>query len=307
MVLCLYVNPTIDKTIYLNSFIYGGTNRPYKVVTDGAGKAINTAVVLKELDQKVCVKGLIYQSDGEIITGRLDSHQISYECCRLEGASRTNTKIFDAEKQTITEINESGEKVTPQILKEIADQLCDSAQKDDVVVLTGSLPPGCEPGYYADIIGALHKKGIRCVLDADGEVLKLGVRQKPFLIKPNTDELAVLTGKKATTVAEVKEACEKLLEQGIGIVAVSMGSEGAVICSKEAAYFAQPIKVKVLSTVGAGDSMVAGMVANLYSSPDKMLHAGVAAATASITREGTRLCTRELFEQFYKQVKIERL
>ncbi len=307
MIICIYVNSTIDKTIYLEKFEYGGTNRPYKVQTDGAGKAINAAVVLKALGAESTVLGVAYDADSKIITGRLNSHGIAHSFHELEGTSRTNTKIFDREKQVITELNESGQSVPQSVLDDISAQACEMAGEGDIVILTGSLPPGCGADYYAGIIRALRKKGVKCVLDADGETLRLGVAELPYLIKPNTDELAAITGSKAGSVAEVISACKKLLCSGIEVVAVSMGADGALICSNESAYFAKPLRVDVQSTVGAGDSMVAGMVANIGKPLNEMLRAGVAAATASITLSGTQLCDKELFEKYYSLVTTEEI
>ncbi len=307
MVICIYVNSTIDKTIYLERFEYGGTNRPYKVQVDGAGKAINAAVVLKALGTQSAVVGVAYDADSKIITGRLDSYGINHNLRELQGTSRTNTKIFDKEKQVITELNESGQTVPQSVLDEISAKACEMAKEGDVVILTGSLPPGCGADYYAGIIRALKQKNVKCVLDADGETLRLGVAEKPYLIKPNTDELAAITGSKASDVDEVVAACGKLLAEGIEVVAVSMGGDGAVICGREGAYFAKPLRVDVQSTVGAGDSMVAGMVANIGKPVDEMLRAGVAAATASITLSGTQLTDKPLFEKYYELVTTEEI
>lgn len=308
MILCVYLNPTIDKTVYLDRLEIGATNRPDKVVTDGAGKAINVAVVLGMLGQAAKVMGLLYRSDGQIIKDRLMENGIDYDFIELAGVSRTNTKIFDGKTQTITEINENGQHVAEDVINRAVERICNAVNPGDTAVLTGSLPPGCPQDIYARLIAMLNQKGVQCILDADGEALRAGIMQQPYMIKPNSDELAVITGKKPEALEEIGETCKKIMDTyGIAVVAVSMGGDGALLFIGDEAYRAKPMKVKVLSTVGAGDSMVAGIAANLEKGPRQALQAGVAAATASITLEGTKLATKEIYDKMIKQVEIEKL
>ncbi len=307
MILCVYMNPTIDKTFYLEKVVLGGTNRPERVVTDGAGKGVNVAVVLRTLDTDVTVTGLLYRSDGEIIKSRLRACGAKYDFVKQHGESRTNTKLFDCATSQVTEINESGQTVAEAVIKDVLEKIEDAAEQGDVAVLTGSLPPGCDSGFYAELIKRLNKKSVRCVLDADGDALRLGIIKKPYFIKPNIDELTSLTGSRPETIDDVVEACKTLIVEGISLVGVSMGAKGAVLCDKQHAYYAKPIRVNTLSTVGAGDSMVAGIVANLDVERKEALRAGVAAATGSLTLEGTSLCTKELYRKYLDMVEIEEI
>ncbi len=307
MIICVYLNPTIDKTLYMDQFIIGGTNRPRKVVVEGAGKGVNVAVVLRELHQDVKVMGFLYRSDGEVVKNKLEAHSVFYDFYELDGTTRTNTKLFDGATEVVTEINESGAPIDISLLQEEAGRIYRTAQEGDIVVLTGSLPPECPKSFYADMIRELNQKGVKCVLDADGEALALGVREKPYFIKPNIDEIGAIIGKRPEGMEEIKRACRQIIASGIGLVAVSMGSDGAVLCSANGACYASPIQVDVRSTVGAGDSMVAGIVASFGKPLTAQLAAGVAAATGSITLEGTELCTRELFDKYDREVNIKEL
>lgn len=306
MIICVYFNPTIDKTIYLKRFILGGTNRPESVMLDGAGKAINVAVVLKALGKNPSVIGLLNIDDGIIIKNKLDDNQISYEFLEISGHCRVNTKIFDDTTKEITEINEKGTVVDENIIRDVKNKVYNTARKNDVVVLTGSLPPGCPDDTYAEMIETLNKRGVKCVLDADGSVLVKGVAKVPYFIKPNIDELKVLIGKDVSSTNQVYDAATRLIDMGIAMVCVSMGKDGAFLFTRDSAYKAEPLKLDVKSTVGAGDSMVAGIVANLDKDPKSALRAGCAAASASITLEGTKLTTKELFGKMYDNVKVEK-
>jgi 1-phosphofructokinase len=205
----------------------------------------------------------------------------------------------------ITELNESGSEISAADIGKVAGKITDELKEGDVAVLTGSLPAGCEKDVYAKLIAALNKKNVKCVLDADGEALVLGVKEKPYFIKPNIDELSVLLGQKIEDTREALVAAgSRLLAQGISVVGISLGGKGSFLMDQEKALFAQAQKVRVESTVGAGDSMVAGIISRLDKSLEEMLRAGVAAATGSVTQEGTNLCTAEIFKQYYSGIQI---
>ncbi len=307
MIYCVYLNPTIDKTLYLDRLCVGGTNRPNRIVINGAGKAINVAVVLSELNVRAKVIGIVNQTDREI-KERLQNAGIAYDFLELPGQTRVNTKIFDEEMSIITELNESGSEISPENIGRIVRKIIEGLAEGDIAVLTGSIPAGCGKQVYADLIAALNKKKVKCVLDADGEALLRGVEEKPYMIKPNIEEMSALLGYRVgEEKEELIEAGRMLLEKGISVVGISLGAKGAVLMDKEKVLFAQAEKVKVKSTVGAGDSMVAGMISRFDKDLEAMLRAGVAAATGSVTQEGTNLCTAELFSKYYSGIQINNL
>ena len=304
MIYCIYLNPTIDKTLYLDRLCVGQTNRPQKVVINGAGKAINVAVVLSELGIGAKVIGIINQTDQEI-KERLQKAGVPYDFLELAGKTRINTKIFDQEMGVVTELNESGSEISAADIGKVVGKITDELKEGDVAVLTGSLPVGCEKNVYAKLIAALNQKNVKCVLDADGEALVLGVKEKPYFIKPNNDELAALLGQKIEDTRETLiDAGRRLLAEGISVVGISLGGKGSLLMNADKVLFAQAQKVKVESTVGAGDSMVAGIISRFDQSLEEMLRAGVAAATGSVTQEGTNLCTAEIFKQYYPGIQI---
>lgn len=303
----VYLNPTIDKTVYLHEFSLGKTNRPYRVLEDGAGKAINVAVVLRELGADVACIGLLPGADGQIIQDRLDTAGVPYEFLETDGRARMNIKIFDDSQRTVTEINEKGSRVSDHVLKMIAGKIKILAKHKDMVFLTGSLPDGCDPSFYADLIAALNKKGVRCILDAAGEALRLGIGAEPYFIKPNKDELCALFALEDPDILEVAQAAKKLVQGGIPYVMVSLGSEGALIAGSKEVLFADPLATDVKSTVGAGDSMIAAAVCQLDKDMEAALKSGIAAASASVMREGTRLMNYSDYDRLVGAVKVKKL
>lgn len=309
MIGTVYLNPTIDKTIYLERLQVGGTNRPTKVVVDGAGKAVNVAMVLSALGAKIKCIGYVYDQDSQVLLDRLANGKIANEFLVRKGASRTNVKIFDEEKREITEINESGQSIDAKFMDQITQLVQKYAGQFPYMVFAGSLPPGAPKSLYRDLIQLASQQGTRCILDAEGEALELGLAAKPYLIKPNIDELNILLGTEVKEIPEILQACRQIIQGGVSVVAVSMGGKGALICDGQEAYQAQPLSVEVRSTVGAGDSMVAGMVYGFQQGGglEEALRIGVACASGSITLEGTQLVNREIFEELYPQIKIQKI
>ncbi len=306
MIYTVYLNPTIDKTMYLREFQYGKTNRPYRVVVDGAGKAINAAIVLAVLGQRVGVIGFSH-TDGGIIRARLEEVHIPYDFVETEGRSRVNIKLFDEKKSTITEINESGSRADHKNLRAVAAKIYATAQTGDMVILTGSLPEGCGSHYYEELIEDLKTKGVRCVLDASGDALRQGLRASPYFIKPNRDELCELFGVKNAGLYELAKMAAELADGGVRYVMVSMGSEGALLTNGMEVLYAEAPKVEVKSTVGAGDTMLAAAAVLLDNSMEKALQSGVAAASASCMQEGTRLMKRSDYQKFLDEIKVTEL
>jgi len=303
----VYLNPTIDRTMYLHEFLLGKTNRPYRVLEDGAGKAINVAVVLKELGADVACVGLLSSTDGQIIQNRLEDYGIPYEFMETDGRARVNVKIFDDSQKNVTEINEKGSRVSEKTLRLIANKIKMLAKSQDRVFLTGSLPEGCDPSFYADLIASLNQKGVLCILDTAGEALQLGIQAGPYLIKPNKDEICALFGIADPDIKKIARAAKKLSEQGIQYVMVSLGNEGALIAGQGEVLFAEPLQTEVKSTVGAGDSMIAAAVCRLDRNMEAALKSGVAAASASVMQEGTKLMNFSDYDRLLGAVKVKKI
>lgn len=303
---CLSLNPTIDKTLILDSFTEGGTNRAASVRRDAGGKALNVAVVLKALGRNPHVVGINSKEDGELIREALEARSIFYDFHDVDGNARENTKIFDRAAKRVTEINEPAVHVGADLLGRIGDELVDTVDHGQTAVLAGALPEGADPGYYGDLVRRLKDKDVRVVVDTSGEALRKAAEAGPFMIKPNLDELSELAGKKLTTLGDVDAVCKELeAKYGIEVIVVSFGSKGAFLRRGSRSMYAKPLELDVKSTVGAGDSILAGAVAFADSDSLEMLRAGSAAAAGTVTLEGTELCSRPLFDTYYAQVHVD--
>lgn len=307
MITAVSLNPSIDKALTIERFRYGSMNRVMSTRRDAGGKAINVSVVAATLGAETRCAGFLCRENGRIIENRLMAHGVQSEFVWLEGSVRTNLKVLDEEQGVVTEFNEPGVRVNAQDLAEMTELVCRLAEDSDFLVLTGSLPPGCPVDYYAQLIRAVEGIDVKCALDAEGEVLRRGIEARPCLIKPNRMELEMAVGRPLADRAGVIGAAKELARRGIDLVAVSLGAEGAILTDGERTLSSPGLHVPVRSTVGAGDSMVAGMIYGLMAEKplEEVLRQGMACAAASVMAEGTRLTERSTYKSLLDDVMIE--
>ncbi|MDR2514424.1 MAG: 1-phosphofructokinase family hexose kinase [Christensenellaceae bacterium] len=307
MITGVCLNPCIDKTVKIERFEYGGLNRILSSRIDGGGKGIHIALGAQKLGMRGLAIGFIYESNRHLLTDRLDTADVEYRFVGAPGEIRTNLKIFDEEKSTITEINEPGPRVSEEMLFSMRELTRAAAKESRAVVFTGSLPPGAPEDYYQTLMK--DARGVFRVLDAEGEKLKKGLLAKPDLIKPNAYELESLTGKKLSSLDDLRLAAVHSTGMGAGLCCVTMGAGGALLTDGKRCFYAPRVEVPVLSTVGAGDSVVCGLLYALLGGADlgEALRAGVAAGTAAVMSEGTQLFERQGFEDMLKRVQIQEL
>ncbi len=309
MITAVSLNPCVDRLAEVESFTYGGLNRVVSGRYDVGGKGLNVALVASRLGMDAACIGFMYRDSARAFENRLISSGTAYEFVWCEGRVRTNTKLRDLSTGQLTEINEPGELVSEESLKKMTDLVLKHAESSDYLVLSGSLPPGCPPDYYRTLIAEVDGLGCRCVLDADGVRLKEGLEAKPYLIKPNRYELETLLDTKLVTIQDVRDAALRLIDRGIGVVAVSLGSDGALITDGSESFFAPKLEVEVKSTVGAGDSMVAGLTVGLLgeNSLEDTFRMGVACATAMCMTEGSKTFEKYTYKKVLEMVELERI
>ena len=309
MITSISLNPSIDRTLTVENFTAGGLNRVISSTDVAAGKGINVALTFSALGLDAECIGFMYRDSGSLFERRLMVNSTAYDFIWCEGSARTNIKVFDRVAGVVTELNESGRTVEPENLEKMVELVTRHAEDSDFLVLSGSLPPGCPDDYYRTLINAVDGLGCRCVLDADGDRLKYGLEARPFMIKPNRYELEMMTGRKLDTVAEIREAAATYIDMGVKVVAVSLGADGAIILRGDEALYAPKLNIEVKSTVGAGDSMVAGLVAGFMGENEleECFRMGIASATARCMTEGFKVVDKTVYRALMDMVKIERI
>ncbi|WCK55279.1 1-phosphofructokinase [Aneurinibacillus sp. Ricciae_BoGa-3] len=302
MIYTLTLNPSIDYHITLPAFTEGGLNRVQKERKTAGGKGINVSLVLKKLGMESLALGFTGGFTGRFIEGELLEAGIHTEFLRIGEDSRINIKLH-AEKETEL----TG--VSPRIPREKLDALLlrlSRLTNKDTLVLSGGVPGSLDQGIYGTIMKRLQVKGVRIFLDASGAALEKALEERPFLIKPNQQEVSDLFGVPIETAEEAITYARKLLPLGPENVIVSLGGEGAVLVNHHEAFIARIPRSKPINTIGAGDSMVAGFLYQYVRQEDveSAFRFAVAAGSATALSEG--FCTPESIEAFLPHIILKK-
>lgn len=258
MIYTVTFNPSLDYIVSCDDFILGQTNRTTKEIIYPGGKGINVSIVLRNLGLDTTALGFLAGFTGGEIKRLILKEGIQNEMIEVNnGFSRINIKLRSSQE---SELNGMGPSIDEQSIKKLYQKL-DNLTSDDILVLAGSIPSSMPSNIYSDIMDYLKDKNMKIVVDATKDLLLNVIPYKPFLIKPNNHELGELFNVKLNTREEVVPYARKLLELGARNVLVSLAGEGAVLVDENGeVYSSKAPKGKVINSVGAGDSMVAGFL-----------------------------------------------
>lgn len=306
MIITVTLNPALDKTIEIDDFKIDNVNRIVSTRVDAGGKGINVSKVIKELKSKSIALGFLGGSSGNQIKNYLDDITIDNNFLPLKGETRTNTKIFDKVNNTHTDINESGPSLSEEDIINIKEKIMEICKKDSLVVLSGSVPSGVSTSIYGDMIKDIKNKGGKVILDAEGELLMQGIKAGPYLVKPNIEELEKAFNIEINNEDELIKTAKRILEYGVKYVVISQGSEGSLFITNDKIAKVKGIKVKVKSTVGAGDSMVAALAiaTEMDYSFEEAIKLACATSTANVMTEGTQTGRLVDIEKIKKEIII---
>lgn len=306
MIYTVTFNPSLDYVVSVEEFSSGKMNRTTSETIYPAGKGINVSMVLSQLGVDNTALGFVAGFTGEELKRSLQEKGIITDFIQIEnGTTRINVKLrtknmIEPESETFlhqeTEINGQGPVVSEIDLMKLMDRISKMTENDFLIV-SGSVSRGVPQNVYADIVKLCIEKNVRVVIDASSALLWNALEYKPFLIKPNHHELGDIFNRNIESHEEILFYAKELQNRGARNVLVSMGDAGAVLVAEDGqVYEMEAPKGQVLNSVGAGDSMVAGFVAEYLSSHDyeKALKLGIAAGSATAFSEG--LATRAEIE-----------
>jgi 1-phosphofructokinase len=309
----LTLNPAIDQTVALDALNPGSVHRARSVWADAGGKGVNVACCLADWGLPVSVTGVLGQDNAAPFAQLLAAKGIDDRFVRIPGETRTNLKLLDAASGDTTDINLPGLEFGPSTVEAVRAVLVDLTGPGSLAVLAGSLPRSLGPDAYARLTAELKRRGTRVVLDASGPALAAALAAGrdglPDAIKPNRHELEEWAKCPLPTFADVLDAARECQRAGVALVCVSLGAEGALFVASEGALRALPPPTQVASTVGAGDALVAGLVAGLHddlSLPD-LARRALAFAAGKLSRTGANLPGRAEVEAIAAEICVEEI
>jgi len=291
MIYTLTLNPSIDYIVRLKEFVSGITNRTVSEEYYIGGKGINVSCILSELGIKSTALGFTAGFTGEAIENGLREQGIKSDFIRLRnGISRINIKV-KADKES--EINCQGPHIEQDEFEKLL-SMTDEMRDGDTIVLAGSIPKSVSDDTYEKILERLKGKNIRIVVDATKKLLVNCLKYKPFLIKPNKQEISEIFSAKVESEEDIEIYAKELMKMGARNVIVSLGGDGAVLFAEDGnTYHTGVVKEKVLNTVGSGDSMVAGFIAGYEQTGDYGYALKLGTACGNATAFSPGLATKQ--------------
>ena len=303
MIYTVTLNPAIDYYVVMKEFVEGNLNTAEEGYTLAGGKGINVSKVLKNFGKESVALGFVGGFTGSFIKDDMKACNIAERFIELEENTRINMKLKT--EKTESEIAGKSPKISKENIEKLLDEI-KNIKKDDILILSGSVPNTIDKGIYGEIIEKLPE-GTKVILDTRGEPFTKALDKGVFLTKPNIDELSEFFQKRLETTEEIVEAGKKLRAMGNENVIISMGKEGSILISEKGVYKGNAPKGKLISSVGAGDSMVAGITYGLIEGKEleEAYKFGIASGSATAFSEG--LTTFETMENLLNEIIIEKI
>ena len=309
MIATVTLNPAVDKTLNTSRVVMGQVNRMISAQNHAGGKGINVSKVLKQYDTESICLGFIGGYTGIMIRETVEGMGIKTSFTETAGLTRTSTNVI-SEDGYITEFLEPGPEISDKELKNFLLNYEKEIASCELVIISGSIPLGIKNNIYAELIKTANKMGKKVLLDSSGESLKNGMYARPFMMKPNVKELEGLAGKRLDGMQDIALAALDIVEWGVPNVMVSMGSRGILYAYDEdgegkVLYMPAP-KVKVVNTVGSGDSAVAAFALSYLKglSKEETLRKCVSISAANTCSLENGIIPKEKALEFEKKLQI---
>ncbi|GAH96384.1 unnamed protein product [marine sediment metagenome] len=306
MIATITLNPCLDEHITVNGLVVDEANRWFKLHRYAGGKGIDVSRAIHEMDVRTIAYGFIGGPEGRALEILLDEEGVQFSFTPIEQETRTNFIITDTRTSQQTRIDAPGPHISKKELERFYRKVREIHPEPDLIVASGSIPPGVPVNIYYNIVMEAKGYGVRTILDSEGQWLAEGIKAKPYLVKPNVHEAEELLKRELPTEEAIIKAALDLVRTGIEVVVISRGRDGIIAATKKKFVKAVPPPVKTRSTVGAGDSTIAGLALKLaYNEPlIEACRLAVAMGTAAVLTPGTELCHRADVEKLLPQIKV---
>jgi len=309
MILTVTLNPSLDRVVWVDQLTRDDSIRVLKEEYYAGGKGIDASRVVKTLGGETTATGFLGSFNGLKLEGLLINEGVTCEFIKVANETRSNVIIFTEKSQDHIALNSKGPEVTSYDIATLFNKITNLTHKPSFVLLGGSLPRNVTPSIYGQLIHSLKSQGVKVALDADNEPLKLGIKEQPTLIKPNSHEFARLVGQSCESEQEIIQAGQQFLKQGIDIIIVSRGAQGLVVFDKNEAYQVTPPSIQVQSTIGSGDSTLAAFMLGVEQAKplDQCAIMGAAAGAATAMSAGVELVHLKGYESLLTEIKCDKI
>lgn len=309
MIFTVTLNPAIDRELTVPAILFDTVLRASDIRVDAGGKGFNVSRMLMALGEPSVACALAGGHNGRVLNDALQSLGIETDFVQIDAETRVNVSIVEAGNARHLKVNEPGPRVTDAALTALLGNLLKRVKPGDWCVLSGSLPPGLPASAYATLVTALNARGVITCVDTSGDALRDACRAEPYLVKPNLEELRSVTGQPGDSFEAIGMGASEMLKFGARHVVVSMGKNGALFRDDAGWQHARSPRIQESNPIGAGDSMVAGLVWALTQqlSWSEAVRWALACGAATASLPGTRVGSRALVESLLPDVAFERV
>lgn len=309
MILTVTLNAAIDKRYVVENYQVGEVNRVKECAYVAGGKGLNVSKTAAIAGAEVLATGFVGGHAGAYITEAVGKQGVATDFIQVKGESRSCINIYDTVNKTQTEFLEPGVVVSEEEQRAFYLKFDQLLAKCDVVAMSGSVPKGIGTDMYPKLVAMAKAAGKKIIVDTSGALLEEVVKAKPNMVKPNIDEIRLLTGKQILGREELIEAGIELQKSGIERVVISLGADGSLMFVEEGVYQAIVPKINAVNTVGCGDCMTAGFAISFERgmTPQEALRFASATSAASAMREETGYFETEDMKALFDQIEIKKL
>lgn len=305
MILTVTANPSIDRNVSADRLVF--EDRAYIVdrSESAGGRGINASAVIHAFGGQTKAIAISGGKNGRRLEEHLGKQGFPFELVRIKHEIRSNLTVSDRSGLTV-KLNEQGPALDDAESNRLEKAVCKSLNETGCLMLCGSLPPGVPADFYARLIRSAKKRGVRTLLDTDGDALLVGIEAEPAVVAPNQQEAERLLNRALITRTHFHEAVARIHGMGAASVILSLGSRGAIGLHEGREIMATPPRIEAVCPIGSGDAMAAAFAWAIHSGKDfaDALRWGVAAGTASTMQPGLRFATLAQTEEIYRQVTV---
>ncbi|MBT3389441.1 MAG: 1-phosphofructokinase [Chloroflexi bacterium] len=305
----LTLNPAVDRELTVPAIEFDSVLRASDWQVDFGGKGFNVSRMLKSLGTASAALGFAGGKSGELLKDGLEALGIGTDFVWVDGETRTNVSIVTEAHDRFVKVNEPGPTISAAEQLSLIEKVRQLSQPDDWWVLAGSLPPGIASDFYTHLIEIIQGAGARALLDTSGEALSQGCMVGPFLVKPNDVEIQKITGLPVENQTQIVEAALVLQEMSVSNVVVSLGKQGALLVTPDGHWLVKSPPIEERNPIGAGDSLVGGLVWGLSQGMPvvEALRWGAACGAAAASLSGTAVGSPSLVKQLVALAEVHQI